>query len=163
VVPAKTHTKPRERFEQIKSSPYIQFMKKGITFLIVALCVGAELAHADQTTTPESNWIRHCKKCHGESGEPTKIGLKLKAPTNLFRSINNTTRDDLISSILDGRNKMPKYRKKLTAEEVVSLAEFLEHESLMLTIRDKEKKIEATLEQIKRDYKELPECETVIE
>jgi len=136
-------------------------MKRGIAFLIVALCAGAELAHAEEVPSVEKNWNKHCKKCHGTDGAATKIGLKLKAPPDLFSAVGTKSRDTIIGYIEDGKNKMPKYRKKLSAEELAELAEFIEYSSLAKRMQENEAKIDSTLKQIKRDYKDLPECNVV--
>jgi len=136
-------------------------MKRGIAFLIVALCAGAEVAHADVINTVDDNWNKHCKKCHGVDGEATKIGLKLKAPPDLFSAVGAKSRDVITDYIENGKNKMPKYRKKLSTEEIAALVEFVEYASLTKRMRENEDRIDSTLEQIKKDYKNLPECDSV--
>jgi len=79
----------------------------------------------------------------------------------LFSAVGTKSRDTIIGYIEDGKNKMPKYRKKLSAEELAELAEFIEYSSLAKRMQENEAKIDSTLKQIKRDYKDLPECNVV--
>lgn len=137
-------------------------MKRGIAFFIVALCASAEYAQAKESVSVDGNWNRHCRKCHGVDGDPTKVGIRLGLTGNIFDIAGDMSTELIIDSITNGKNKMPKYKNKLTPEDISALAEYIEHTALIGKIRQKKKQIDAALKQIKTDYSDLPECGSII-
>lgn len=76
-------------------------------------------------------WDKLCKSCHGSDGRGNDAKAKtLKiepALLNLGREgTENLTRDELKTIVLEGKEKMPAYRKKVRPEEVDALLELAE-------------------------------------
>ncbi|GIL20832.1 MAG: cytochrome c [Candidatus Jettenia sp.] len=68
----------------------------------------------------------HCVTCHGSDGKGTKRGQALKAP-NLSDANWQASRKDeeILNSIINGKNKMPRWSDKLKEEEIQSLARYV--------------------------------------
>lgn len=77
----------------------------------------------------EATYMKHCKSCHGEDGKGVAAKAKILKldPEKL-----NLGRDDVVSLsvdkikdvILNGKDKMPAYGKKLQADEAGPLAQY---------------------------------------
>tara|TARA_R110002126_G_scaffold28778_2_gene95791 strand:+ start:4808 stop:5212 length:405 start_codon:yes stop_codon:yes gene_type:complete len=129
-------------------------------FILSMLCLLVPLVSlAEEPKTIRENWQKHCKKCHGDEGEATKIGLRLKSPENIYEEAQNKTVEEILETIRDGKNKMPAFNKKLTEQEMNELAVHIEYSSLVKKVLDKRERIQRELKNIQRDYKVLPECE----
>jgi mono/diheme cytochrome c family protein len=67
-----------------------------------------------------------CRKCHEKDGMGTKRGKKLGVPD--FTSAdwqNSVTDEELITSITNGRKKMPKQGHKLSPEEIKAMVKYI--------------------------------------
>jgi len=80
---------------------------------------------------PKAIYDKLCKSCHGADGK----GVAAKAATlkiepvllNLGREgTEKITRDELKAIVLEGKDKMPAYKTKVTPEEVDALVELAE-------------------------------------
>ena len=71
-------------------------------------------------------WQKKCKKCHGDGEVATRIGIKMGAPENLYESTRGKTIDEILESLLEGKNKMPSFEKKMTADQLREMASYLE-------------------------------------
>ncbi len=68
----------------------------------------------------------HCATCHGEDGKGTKRGHELKAPNLADANWQATKKDEeLLNSIINGKNKMPRWSEKLKPEEIQALANYV--------------------------------------
>lgn len=68
----------------------------------------------------------HCATCHGEDGKGTKRGHELKAPNLADANWQATKKDEeLLNSITNGKNKMPRWSDKLKQEEIQALAKYV--------------------------------------
>ena len=68
----------------------------------------------------------HCATCHGEDGKGTKRGHELKAPNFADAGWQATKKDEeLLNTITNGKNKMPRWSDKLKPEEIQALAKYV--------------------------------------
>ena len=116
-------------------------------------------AYAEEPKSVLYNWTKHCKKCHGEDGVATKIGVRMKSPENIYDAMKEKSIEEIFQSIRDGKKKMPSFKKKLTEQEMRELAIHIEYSSLVKSVLDKRGRVEKELNDIRNDYKILPECE----
>lgn len=75
---------------------------------------------------PKKLFEYHCATCHGEDGKGTKRGRELKSPNLADPDWQVTKKDDeILNSIINGRNKMPRWSDKLMPEEIEALARYV--------------------------------------
>jgi mono/diheme cytochrome c family protein len=68
----------------------------------------------------------HCATCHGTDGKGTKRGQALHAPD--FTDIHwqdSKKNDEIINSIINGKDKMPRWSDKLSREEIELLSKYV--------------------------------------
>lgn len=102
-----------------------QFNTNRYTFLAIMMASSLFLLAA--TVTPSKAiqkeggkdlYSNHCAKCHGEDGTKGMFGAK-----NLTKS---TLSDSLVQDkILKGKRFMPSFKKRLTMEEIQSIAAYV--------------------------------------
>ncbi|MBT3881060.1 MAG: cytochrome c [Candidatus Scalindua sp.] len=67
-----------------------------------------------------------CRKCHEKDGKGTKRGKKLEVPNFTdFEWQDSVTDEQLITSITDGKKKMPKQGHKLSPEEIKAMVKYI--------------------------------------
>ncbi len=67
-----------------------------------------------------------CRKCHEKDGKGTKRGKKLGVPNFTdFEWQDSVTDEQLITSITDGKKKMPKQGHKLSPEEIKAMVKYI--------------------------------------
>ena len=76
-------------------------------------------------------WDKLCKSCHGTDGKGVEAKAKvLKIDATLLdlgrEGTEKLTRDDHRTIVLEGKEKMPAYAKKVKPEEVEPLLDFVE-------------------------------------
>lgn len=102
-------------------------MKKGTPRLILALLLIAPLlataALADDTQG-KALYDKKCAMCHGKDGVAKKMGAG-SANFNDAAWLESTALDDVIAVTTNGRNKMPKYVDKLSADEIKLIATYV--------------------------------------
>ena len=96
----------------------------GLVFgAITAIGVQAFAAPPDTPSHPSELFKQYCAKCHGDDGRAqTAKGRSLKARDFAdpeFQS--GESNADLIKSVTEGKDDMPPFGKKLTAEQIESL------------------------------------------
>ncbi|MBM2833188.1 MAG: cytochrome c oxidase, cbb3-type subunit [Candidatus Brocadiaceae bacterium] len=75
---------------------------------------------------PRKLFEYHCSTCHGEDGKGTKRGLELKTPNLADAKWQASRKDeDILNSITNGKNKMPRWSEKLKPEEMQALAKYV--------------------------------------
>lgn len=68
----------------------------------------------------------HCATCHGTDGKGTKRGLALKAPNFSDPGWQGSKKDaEIVNTIINGKNKMPRWSDKLKSEEIQALAKYI--------------------------------------
>jgi len=97
-------------------------MKK--LMIVAMLCTSP--AFAEEPTAVTKMWQKKCKKCHGDGDVATRIGIKMGAPESLNESTKGKTIDEILESLVAGKNKMPSFEKKMTEDELREMASYLE-------------------------------------
>ena len=106
--------------------------KKAVSYTICSLAFFG--LHSNFTTTFGQNekikkkklFEYHCATCHGEDGKGTKRGRELKSPNFADPEWQAKKKDEeILNSILNGKNKMPRWTDKLKSEEMHALAKYV--------------------------------------
>ena len=107
-----------------------------LSFLLLIFAVSTNLFGSASLTVPVANmpaqsaaqlYTKQCASCHGKDGRAKTIKGKLKHARNLTdRPWQDQVSDERIfNSINNGKGKMPAYGKKLSQEQIESLANYV--------------------------------------
>ncbi len=102
-------------------------MKKLVTWTLTALFAGLVVVAplvAEEGESGQALYDKKCAMCHGKDGVAKKMGAG-SADFNDPEWQKATSLEEVISVTRDGKNKMPAYEKKLSAEEIAALSEFV--------------------------------------
>ncbi|HSE48654.1 MAG TPA: cytochrome c [Terriglobales bacterium] len=66
-----------------------------------------------------------CQMCHGPDGKGTPVGTKMGAHDFHGADVQKMADGELASVIENGKNKMPAYKGKLTADQIKALAAYV--------------------------------------
>lgn len=93
-----------------------------VGLVLAALGVWAAAAYAAEFK-PSETYDKYCAKCHGDDGKAkTMRGKMMKARDFTDADWQSGVTDaDLIKAVTDGKDDMPPFGKKLTAEQIESL------------------------------------------
>ncbi|MBF8277008.1 MAG: cytochrome c oxidase, cbb3-type, subunit [Candidatus Brocadiaceae bacterium] len=96
-------------------------------FLAAWLCSSVLVSHAqEEGVNAKKLFVYHCATCHGEDGKGTKRGHELKSPNLADANWQAKKKDDeILNSITNGKNKMPRWNEKLKPEEIQALANYV--------------------------------------
>jgi len=131
-------------------------------FFIIAMLVSfPALAEEKPKRTVVQNWGKYCAMCHGDDGRATEYGRKKGAPEDIYESADGKTVDHLFKVITEGGQWMRGFEKQMTEEERQELAQHIEYTAIVNRVMEKRKRIEIELKKIEKDYKNLPECESI--
>lgn len=89
------------------------------------------VATADEFATARVTFKKDCSVCHGEDGTgglKTVEGKKLKVPNFREGHALKHSNEDFVKQINNGGDGMPKFKDKLTPEEINDLVRFIRHE-----------------------------------
>ncbi len=107
-------------------------MKLVVTIAIVVFSVPALAAHfasepASQPKTAAQLYAKHCASCHGKDGRARTFKAKFNHARDLTDPLwqDEVSDERLFNSIMNGKKKMPSYRKKLTEEQINSLIAYV--------------------------------------
>lgn len=99
-----------------------------IFFAVFAVYISFSTAHEQESgqNNIKELFDYYCATCHGTDGKGTKRGHALKAP-NLADPYWQATKTDeeILNSIVNGKNKMPRWSDKLKPEEIQALAKYV--------------------------------------
>ncbi len=72
-------------------------------------------------------YAKHCASCHGKDGRSKTIKGKLKHARNLTDSEwqEKVSDERIFNSIMNGKDKMPSFSKKLSQEQIESLVSYV--------------------------------------
>ena len=87
----------------------------------MALAATATAHAADAAATYKAK----CLMCHGADGSGSVAGKKLGAKDLRAPNVTNASDAQLIETTTKGRNKMPAFDQKLTAQEIKNVVEYL--------------------------------------
>ncbi len=98
---------------------------------------GAKVAPAATATPDEfafarATYAKECSACHGQDGAgglvKTTEGTKLKVPSLTEGRVVKHLDEDYVDQINKGGEGMPKFKDKLSPEEINTMARFIRHE-----------------------------------
>lgn len=80
----------------------------------------------EEEINPKNLFEYHCATCHGEDGKGTRRGRELKSPNLADPDWHAKKKDEeILNSITNGKNKMPRWSDKLKPEEIQALAKYV--------------------------------------
>jgi mono/diheme cytochrome c family protein len=85
----------------------------------------------DEFGTARATFKKDCSVCHGEDGTgglKTVEGKKLKVPNFREGHALKHPDEDFVKQITNGGDGMPKFKDKLTPQEISDLVRFIRHE-----------------------------------
>jgi mono/diheme cytochrome c family protein len=85
----------------------------------------------DEFATARATFKKDCSVCHGEDGTgglKTVEGKKLKVPNFREGHALKHPDEDFVKQITNGGDGMPKFKDKLTPQEMNDLVRFIRHE-----------------------------------
>ncbi|HHT9137805.1 MAG TPA: c-type cytochrome [Candidatus Wunengus sp. YC60] len=97
-------------------------------FVLAGLYAGFSPAYGQggEEINPKELFEYHCSTCHGNDGKGTHRGHELKAPNFADTNWQASKKDEeLVNSITNGKNKMPRWSEKLKPEEIHALAKYV--------------------------------------
>jgi mono/diheme cytochrome c family protein len=97
----------------MKQSAFMMFA----LVLAVALLAPAPAAAEDAAAL----WKAKCAGCHGADGQPSAMGQKMGARDLGSPEVQKLTDAELTTLTAKGKNKMPAYEAKLTADQIKAL------------------------------------------
>ena len=106
-------------------------MKKNVIYgLVVTLFLSVVQFNLSNTFAGKIDYKKifknECQKCHERDGKGTKRGKKLGVPNFTDGEWQGSVTDEqLISSITNGKKKMPKQGHKLSQEEIKAVVKYI--------------------------------------
>ena len=89
-------------------------------------------ATPDEFAFARANYAKDCSSCHGEEGKgglvKTTDGTKLKVPSLTEGHALKHVDEDFVDQITNGGDGMPKFKDKLSSEEINAMVRFVRHE-----------------------------------
>lgn len=118
----------------------------GVAILFVAACgkpanenvTNGSTVTPAATLTPDefafarANFAKDCSACHGQEGKggivKTTDGSKLKVPSLTEGHALKHVDEDFVDQITNGGDGMPKFKDKLSPDEIKAMVRFVRHE-----------------------------------
>ena len=98
----------------------------------VATASQAATATPDQFASARAIYARECSSCHGDEGKgglvKTTDGTRLKVPSLKEGHALKHSDEDYVDQIENGGDGMPKFKGKLSADEINAMVRFVRHE-----------------------------------
>jgi mono/diheme cytochrome c family protein len=88
-------------------------------------------ATPDEFASARATFAKHCVACHGAEGKGGLVTVekeKLKVPSLREGHALKHSDEDFVDQIKNGGDGMPKFKDKLSDEEIHSLVRFIRHE-----------------------------------
>jgi mono/diheme cytochrome c family protein len=106
--------------------------KSNVSNAPTATASQAATATPDEFASARAIYARECLACHGVEGKgglvKTTEGARLKVPSLIEGHALKHDDDDYVDQIENGGDGMPKFKDKLSREEIDSLVRFVRHE-----------------------------------
>jgi len=93
--------------------------------------VATATATPDQLAFARANYAKHCSACHGDEGKGGLVKVdntRLKVPSLREGHALNHPDDKFVKQITDGGDGMPKFKDKLTPDEINQMVTFIRKE-----------------------------------
>ena len=88
--------------------------------------LSATPSRADSAHPGKVVYDAKCAKCHGENGNgDTKLGKTLKLKDLASAEVQKMTDAEMTTLTTKGKNKMPAYEKKLSAQEITDVVKYI--------------------------------------
>jgi len=114
-------------------------IKHGVRLLVGEVLIGASLAlfltsfalGADSVPQPgQKIFLAKCAQCHGKDAKGLPNMAKVLKVDAVMIDLTRAdavklTDDEIIATVTNGKNKMPKFKGKLTADQVQQTAQYL--------------------------------------
>ena len=100
-------------------------MRRTWTILVIAMAGLILAPMAQAADAPADLYKAKCQMCHGADGKGTPVGTKMGAHDFHSPEVAKMTEAQLIETISKGKNKMPAYAGKLTADQIKELAGYV--------------------------------------
>jgi mono/diheme cytochrome c family protein len=91
----------------------------------------APKATPDEFAFARANYAKHCSACHGDEGKGGLVKVedkKLKVPSLREGHALHHPDADFVKQITNGGDGMPKFKDKLSPEEINAMVRFIRHE-----------------------------------
>ena len=92
----------------------------------------AATATPDEFAFARANYAKNCSACHGQEGKgglvKTTDGSKLKVPSLTEGHALKHLDEDFVDQIKNGGGGMPKFKDKLSPDEINAMVRFVRHE-----------------------------------
>lgn len=85
----------------------------------------------DEFAFARANYAKHCSACHGQEGKGGLVkveDVKLKVPSLREGHALKHLDEDFVDQIKNGGDGMPKFKDKLSPEEINAMVRFVRHE-----------------------------------
>ena len=94
---------------------------------LTATTDGARQAQSSSPQGAAALYAKHCDTCHGKDGRSKTFKGRLRGARNLTDAAwqAEATDERLFNSVMNGRGRMPSFKKKLSPAEVESLVAFV--------------------------------------
>ena len=89
------------------------------SLLFVFTAAVGQAQPSDTSLTANPVYANNCAKCHGKSAE----GRRLRGPSLISAKVAAASEDQLRNIITNGKGHMPKYKGKLTSDEIDTLVQ----------------------------------------
>jgi cytochrome c6 len=95
--------------------------------LLVSLATLGRLACAETGNSQKAanTFADHCVSCHGSDGAGTPLGKRLQAPDLSLKEVQSQSSANLARTISEGKNNMPPFADRLTAQQIQALADYV--------------------------------------
>ena len=88
-------------------------------------------ATPDPMAVARTNYEKHCKECHGDTGDGGVVTVdnkKIKVPSLLKGHVLTDPDSKLVKQIANGEDEMPAFKDKLTQAEIDALVNYVRKE-----------------------------------
>jgi len=101
------------------------------TVTIPSTSAPAATATPDEFAFARANYAKDCSACHGQEGKGGLVkveDVKLKVPSLTEGRALKHVDEDFVEQIEQGGDGMPKFKDKLSTDEINALVRFIRHE-----------------------------------
>ena len=93
--------------------------------------VAKATATPDEFAFARANYAKHCSACHADQGDGGLVKVdnqKLKVPSLKEGRVLKHLDEDYVDQIKNGGDGMPKFKDKLSPDEINAMVRFIRHE-----------------------------------
>jgi mono/diheme cytochrome c family protein len=90
-----------------------------VCFMFFVFDAVSQSQPSDATLTANPVFVDNCAKCHGKMAE----GRHFRGPSLISKKVAAASADELRNIITNGKGHMPKYKAKLTSDEIDTLVQ----------------------------------------